>query len=306
MEKYGLKYLLHDLAAKGLNIDTLTTDQHIQIRAFLRNEWPNICHQFDIWHRSKNMRKKLEKLAKKKPFKELQPWIKAIVNHFWWSCSNCEESVEKLRDLWTSLLYHITNVHEWSHATSTYTSCAHPPLTAQEVVAKKWFSDTSPAYAALQNIVLDNQLMKDLPNFVLFKHSGHIESFHNVMLKYVPKRLKFSYEGMYARTQLADLDHNSNLDRRQAVTKNNEARSNTQFSKGTNKWAPKRVMEPKSRKYIIKIMDEIPNVTNFPPETNEKLEEIPQNISTTPNPGKQEILSRHISRFSKNDKPKMD
>ena len=96
MEKYGLKYLLDDLAAKGLNIDTLTTEQHIQIRAFLRKEWPNICHQFDIWHRSKNMRKKLEKLAKKKPFKELQPWIKAIVNHFWWSCSNCEESVEKL------------------------------------------------------------------------------------------------------------------------------------------------------------------------------------------------------------------
>ena len=90
--------------------------------------------------------------------------------------------------------------------------------------------------------------MKDLPNLVLFKHSGHIESFHNVMLKYVPKRLKFSYEGMYARTQLAVLDHNSNLDRRQAVTKNNEARSNTQFSKATNKWAPKRVMEPKSRK----------------------------------------------------------
>ena len=171
---------------------------------------------------------------------------------------------------------------------------------------KIWLSDTSPAYAALQNIVLDNQLMKDLPNLVLFKHSGHIESFHNVMLKYVPKRLKFSYEGIYARTQIAVLDHNSNLDRRQAVTKNNEARSNTQFSKGTNKWAPKRVMEPKSQKYIIKIMDEIPNVTNFPPETNEKLEEIPQNISTTPNPGKQEILSRHIPRFSKNDKPKMD
>ena len=27
------------------------------------------------------MQKKLEKLAKKKPFKELQLWIKAIVNH---------------------------------------------------------------------------------------------------------------------------------------------------------------------------------------------------------------------------------
>ena len=40
--------------------------------------------------------KKLWKLAKKKPSKELQPWIKAIINHFWWSCSNCGESMEKL------------------------------------------------------------------------------------------------------------------------------------------------------------------------------------------------------------------
>ena len=53
--------------AKGLNIDTLTTDQHIQIRAFLRNEWQNICYQFDIWHRSKNV-KKVGKTCKEKTF----------------------------------------------------------------------------------------------------------------------------------------------------------------------------------------------------------------------------------------------
>ena len=63
-------------------------------------------------------------------------------------------------------------------------------------------------------------------------------------------------------------------------------------------------METKSRKYVIEITDEIPNVTNFSPDTNEKLEEIPRNISTTPNPGKQEILSKHISPFSKHDEPK--
>ena len=32
MEKYGLKCLLDYLTTRGLNIDTLTTDQHIQIR----------------------------------------------------------------------------------------------------------------------------------------------------------------------------------------------------------------------------------------------------------------------------------
>ena len=98
---------------------------------------------------------------------------------------------------------------------------------------KKWNSGTSPAYAALQSIVLDARLIKHLPNLPLFNHSGNIEVFHNLMLKYCPKRLKFSYEGMYARTQLAVMDHNSNLSRKQALTKNNEARSKVNFSKVT-------------------------------------------------------------------------
>ena len=130
MEKYGLKFLLDYLTSRGVKIDCLTTDQHIQIRAYLKREWPSISHQYDVWHRSKNIRKKLEKLCKKKAFQELQPWVKAIINHFWWSCSNCGESVERLQDMWTSLLYHIRNIHEWSDSISMYTSCAHAPLTA--------------------------------------------------------------------------------------------------------------------------------------------------------------------------------
>ena len=125
--------------------------------------------------------------------------------------------------MWTILLYHIRNIHKLSDSISMYTY-AHAPLTAREIVAKKWIYGTSPAYAALQRIVLDARLIKDLPNLVLFKHSGNIEVFHYLMLKYCPKRLKFSYEGMYAQTQLAVMDHNSNLTQTQALTKNNEPR----------------------------------------------------------------------------------
>ena len=113
MEKYGLKYLLESLTSKGLNINLITTDQHMQIRKFLREEYPNILHQYDIWHRAKNLRKKLEKVAKKKAFKDLQPWLKSIINHFWWSCKSCDGDVEKLREMWTSILFHIRNVHKF-------------------------------------------------------------------------------------------------------------------------------------------------------------------------------------------------
>ena len=43
-----------------------------------------------------------------------------------------------------------------------------------------------------------------------------MEQYHSVLLKYAPKREHFSYNGMVARTQLAVLDHNSNVHRQQA------------------------------------------------------------------------------------------
>ena len=100
----------------------------------------------------KNIRKKFEKLCKKKGFPRASTMGQGN-NHFRWACSNCGESVERLQDMWTSLLYHIRNIHEWSdsicvHMCSCTTNCPRNS-------GKKWVSGTSSAYAALQSIVLD-------------------------------------------------------------------------------------------------------------------------------------------------------
>ena len=47
--------------------------------------------------------------------------------------------------------------------------------------------------------------------------SGNLEQYHSVLLKYAPKREHFSFNGMVARTQLAMLDHNAHVQRRQAI-----------------------------------------------------------------------------------------
>ena len=195
MEKYELKFLMDYLTVQGVNISSITTDQHLQIRKYLREQYPDVCHQYDIWHKSKNIRKKLEKVAKKKAFKDLQPWLKSIINHFWWSCGNCEGDVEKLRDSWVSLFFHIRNVHRFSKNKSSYKTSAHQKLSKRQKLSKKWLKKSSPAYAALENIILDEKLMNDLPHLVNFKHSGNIEVYHNVIGKYCPKRLS---EGMKA------------------------------------------------------------------------------------------------------------
>jgi len=103
---------------------------------------------------------------------------------------------------------------------------------------------------------------------------------------------------MHARTQLAIMSHNSGIDRKQAVSKKKEPLIKMQYSKVTGQWVAKKVMEPKDMKFLQEIIDEIPQVNNRKEENN-RLENIPKNIALAPNPGKEVILARQVSRFSK-------
>ena len=49
--------------------------------------------------------------------------------------------------------------------------------------------------------------------------------------------------------------------------------------------------------FLQEIIDEIPRV-EIDKEENDKLEDVPKNISKVPNPGKEVILSKQRSRFS--------
>ena len=64
MEKYGLEGLLKKLINLNMPISSLTTDRRTQIRAFMKKEYSFISHQFDVWHFSKSIKKKLCKHAK--------------------------------------------------------------------------------------------------------------------------------------------------------------------------------------------------------------------------------------------------
>ena len=73
----------------------------------------------------------------------------------------------------------------------------------------------SSAYVALEEVVLNKKFLKDIEKLTEFHHTGELEVYHSLLLKYVPKRLHFSHKGMVVRTQLAVIDHNSNTERNQ-------------------------------------------------------------------------------------------
>ena len=58
MEKKGLQTLLEKYS-NSIKIITLTIDWNVQIWSFLSREYPEILHQFDVWHFRKSVKKKL-------------------------------------------------------------------------------------------------------------------------------------------------------------------------------------------------------------------------------------------------------
>ena len=127
MELDGFKNVLRRLEEAKIFIKSLTTDRHKQIRAFFRKCKQYITHQFDVWHVGRNIKKRLIKFAKKKCNQELNAWIKAIINHFWWSCASCHGNAKELEEKWTSILNHITDKHHW-RGNTIYKKCQHKKL----------------------------------------------------------------------------------------------------------------------------------------------------------------------------------
>ena len=223
MELHGLKELIGRLKENEIAIKSLTTDRHTQVRKYMRKEEPHISHQFDIWHISKELKKKLFK-------EEIMLWIKSIINHFWWCCATSIGKHEQLKKKWLSILYHITNRHTWKDC-KHFTKCDHPTLPKEEQRSKPWLKLETSSFRQLKEIISSNSLIKDLKYLTEFNYTGTLEIYHSLYNKDCPKRLSFSY-GMVAQSQLAVMDHNSSIGLQQDQTKKGEKRFKLSLKRG--------------------------------------------------------------------------
>ena len=214
-----MRRCLDKLLDQGVDIISLATDRHTGVTFLMKKSYPHIEHQYDVWHLAKSVTKKLTKKAQAKHCGQLFPWIQSISNHLWWAAQSCKGDATLLVEKWKSILHHISNVHEWdSDPNSLFPKCAHPKLPPEEQRSKKWLKSGSVAHNALRSVVLQDRLLRGIKKLNGFHHTGSLEVFHSLLLKYCPKRQHFSCDGMQARIELAILDHNYNTDRKQAVT----------------------------------------------------------------------------------------
>ena len=220
MEKEGLRRSLNYLLEQDISIVTIATDRHRGVGALMKSDYPYISHQYDVWHMAKGVVKQLTQKGKLKHCERLLPWIQSISNHLWWAAQTCNGDAQLLTEKWTSIVYHISNVHEWNGGKdSKFNKCVHLTLPIEEQRSKKWLRSGSLVHTTLKNVVCNKNLLRDIKILTGFQHTGALEVFHSLLLKYCPKRQHFSYIGMQARIELAILDHNYNTNRKQATTK---------------------------------------------------------------------------------------
>ena len=298
MEKETFRHCIDGLRDTGLKVSMVATDRHTGIAALCRTVYPEINHQFDVWHVCKNLMKKLTKAGKQRECEDLLPWVRSICNHLWWSCETCKGDKVLLKEKWLSILHHTANLHTWG-GSHLFSECSHPPLLVDREERTKWLTPGSHTHQVLSKLVMDKPLLKALDQMTAFCHTGSLEVYHSVLIKYCEKRQHYSYEGMIACTQLAVLDNNHNLGGAQATTLAGDPRYRISHPKGRSDWVAKPISEKKAYPYLADMMAQVVEMwvtgTTLP---HPDLPNLPRNIAPTPRPQKEEVIARHQSRFS--------
>lgn len=175
--------------------------------------YPQIDHQLDVWHCSKNLTKKLTAKAKTKGCEALLEWIRAVSNHLWYASATCKNNMQLLkwvhlhsigsdcmqlsnlaRERWLSILFHITGIHSWTGGKKT-NKCNHGPSEVAHGQEVAYLNKKSPAFKALKEIVEAPALIKLLPKLTKFCHTGNLEVLQSHLLRFCSKRQYFPYPG---------------------------------------------------------------------------------------------------------------
>jgi len=286
MEAKALRYLLNRLEDDVLEqVEIICTDRNNCVRKLLREEFPDIDHQYDIWHLAKSLKKRMKLLFKKS--KVLLDWVKSVGNHLWWCAQTCGGCADTIIYKWQSLLKHVRNNHE---------NCEHDAIDPEVARKKKWISEPADI-RTLSNFISDKKLNEDLKHCTQYVHTGNLESVHSKANVYRPKKYYFSYLGMVLRTILAYLDHNANLNK----TLVSEV---SEYSKETGQWMARKVYQKNDYTWLKDISKMVlANLKNHHIEiTQEEIDlmlpfELPQNIAPTPKVSIDNLNMNRLYRF---------
>jgi hypothetical protein len=125
-----------------------------------------------------------------KEFIKLQPWIRSILNHLWYSVENCQGNPLRCQEMFRSIAYHISNEHSWPNDNhfSLVSTCAHTELTTEKVASTGWLPKDSEVWRKLFHILNEKRLQNNISRISLNLTTSAIENYHSIRLIYATKR----------------------------------------------------------------------------------------------------------------------
>lgn len=307
MEKLGFQRGLQFLT-QVLPVREVVTDAHPQIICLMKSNnapYNAINHQIDIWHAGKSLIKRLTKVAS--THKNINPWIPAVRNHFWYSSRECNRNVTRMKSLWLGILHHSVNEHKWTMAIDGQEGkCEHKPEAHDP--SRAWLVKGSPAHKALAAVVMENAFLKKFEYYANFRHTGNLESFHNHILMYAPKSTAFGMVGYKVRNILAAIDHCKHFDRPYALDKSGKPKYTLHFNRRSKTWVPHKDKVKKTYEYIPELIVEafVEYFIDLEPldmkrenKADNPIYQICENRYMQPQPPKNEVIQSYeeLSRF---------
>lgn len=174
-----------------------------------------------MWHKAEKLAVTLADITKKSARRQLLPWIRPIINHFWWSCSTYKGSVDTSLKRWMAILHHINNKHIWPGG---------------------------------RKVVTDREWCGTMLFYTHCRQTWAIEIFFShTLLYYCPNANSYSYDSYRIRKILAVMDHNNHLGRMPQVGDDGDLYAQAQVSRRTKHWVAYERKDPKDFKYIYQI-----------------------------------------------------
>lgn len=279
LETSACREVLTNMTKRGLKFNHFVTDENTKIAKLVRNSFPKINHNYDVWHKARLIKRKLQKMAEKLP--KISDFVNTLVNHFWYSCKNCAGDPKILLQRFHSSLLHLVNKHRWTADPfkplklrlqsernenrkrpvnlpseklypmfQNVKKCEHAlKAKHRKMRGMKWLDIDSDEFLCLFKYFTDSRFIKSVQMCCNFLHTGALEVYHNVRLRMLPKRTSYSLKRMIVSSMVTAIEINRNL-----PTDNSKYKTWWQYSKSQKRYISKTRMVNKDYSYRREIL----------------------------------------------------
>lgn len=249
-ELFGTIRMYQEMEGKNIKINVHSHDRNTSVSKYITQNHPLVQESYDTWHAAKEVRKHTSKIVRGPRRSCGETWhpqladkATGIKTHTYWCMKNCDGSPDQLQQSLDNIVHHYQHQHDKCDATSR---CKHQ----LGYVPSRLIITEPKAVELLQKCIHSLQIYKQPHKYMYCIDTHYVESFNNVALIYVDKRVHY-HDTMYGlRMGLAVLNWNEHVDR--------PASSLQMYmrAKNPNQQSCTRVLKPKTNRFVDDIWKE--------------------------------------------------